>query len=145
MSADRTARVHIRCSILPRIRGEGRMACYSVSSITIARSNPQITFAWSCERSRPDERSAGGRRDAFDEWLAKVPTHSSPLTKSKLYLGERWRMDCLLPRHAGSKIPMVIVLGNVIRMRMSDDASFWVPHRQTAAPKERKFCSKLPG
>jgi hypothetical protein len=50
-----------------------------------------------------------------------------------------------LPRHAGSKIPMVIALGNVIRMCMSDDASFWVPHRQNAAPKERKFCSKMLG
>lgn len=73
------------------------MACYSVSSITIARSNPRITFAWSCERSRPDERSAGGRRDAFDEWLAKFPTHSSPLMKkasSILENGGAWTVSC---------------------------------------------------
>jgi hypothetical protein len=39
----------------------------------------------------------------------------------------------------GSKILMVIALGNVIRMCMSDDASFWALHRQNAAPKGKKI------
>jgi hypothetical protein len=36
-------------------------------------------------------------------------------------------------------MPMVIALGNVIRMCMEDDVSFWVPRRQNAAPKGKKI------
>lgn len=46
------------------------MACNTMSSITIIRSNSKTTFAWSCERRRHDSYCTK-KKHAINVWLAK--------------------------------------------------------------------------
>jgi hypothetical protein len=88
---------------------------------TAPRKNMRLTYGWQ-----------------------NLPWLSSPHSKGSL---QDWRIVacCLFsPRHAGTKIPTVIALGNIIRKRMSDDASSWVTGK-APRQRERKFCSKMPG
>jgi hypothetical protein len=134
--------VHIRSSILPRIRGEGAYGLL-LRVIDYDYTNQCKNHFHLVMRTFAPRQSAGQSRNRC--MAGEIFQVSSPQRKDKRPLGECRLGDFFLPRHAGSRIPMVIALGNVIRMCMSDDAFVWVPHRQNAAPKERKFCSTLPG